>query len=365
MQDHFELTLRPSQIVFGDGTISRTAELVRALGCSRALILATPFQKQQADELADSIGFFSAGVYANATMHTPVDVTEEALKFLEQCKADCTIAFGGGSTTGLGKALAYRTDMPQIVIPTTYAGSEVTSILGQTEAGIKSTISDTRILPEVVIYDPTLTYSLPYQMSVNSALNALAHAAEALYAENRNPLTTLMARDGINAIIKALPMIQKDRQSPDGRRKLFYGAWLCGSVLGSVGMSLHHKLCHTLGGTFNLPHAETHAVILPHAMAFNEVVVGDLLTPMTEALNQAAPDATSGSGLGTGLHEFAKSLEAPTSLKDLGMPQDGIERAAELAVANPYWNPRKFDQDQIFHLIENAFYGRQPGKIEA
>jgi maleylacetate reductase len=364
MQNQFELTFNPSKIVFGDGAVSQTAELVRALGCSKALILATPFQQEQAENLASSIDDLSAGVYAKATMHTPVDVTEEALEFLRQSNADCTIAFGGGSTTGLGKALAYRTNMPQIAIPTTYAGSEVTPILGQTEAGVKSTVSDPKILPEVVIYDPTLTYGLPYAMSVNSALNALAHAAEALYAQNRNPLTTLMARDGIAAIVEALPLIKDDHQNPDGRRKLFYGAWLCGSVLGSVGMALHHKLCHTLGGTFNLPHAETHAVILPHALAFNEVAVGDLLAPMTEALNQVVPDAITGSGLGAGLHEFAKSLEAPTSLKDLGMPQDGIERAAELAVANPYWNPRKFSQDQMRQLIENAYWGREPGEID-
>ncbi|MGR3344294.1 MAG: maleylacetate reductase [Paracoccaceae bacterium] len=365
VQAQFEVTFRPAQIVFGDGTISRTAELVRALGCANALVLSTPYQQPQAEDLSASIGELSAGVFANATMHTPVAVTEEALKIFKQCKADCTIAFGGGSTTGLGKALAYRTDMPQIVIPTTYAGSEVTPILGQTESGIKSTVSDPKILPEVVIYDPTLTYGLPYPMSINSALNALAHAAEALYAENRNPLTTLMARDGIKAIIAALPMIKKDHQSPDGRRKMFYGAWLCGSVLGAVGMALHHKLCHTLGGTFDLPHAETHAVILPHAMAFNEVVAGDLLAPMTEALSEAVPGSVSEAGLGSRLHAFAKSLAAPPSLKDLGMPRDGIDRAAELAVANPYWNPRKFSRDQMRQLIDNAYHGREPENLEA
>jgi maleylacetate reductase len=364
MQEQFEVTFRPAHIIFGDGSIDKTGELVRTLGCSKALIISTPFQRQQADDLAASIGGLSAGVYSNATMHTPVEVTEEALETLKQSKADCTIAFGGGSTTGLGKALAYRTDMPQIVIPTTYAGSEVTPILGQTESGVKTTVSDPRILPEVVIYDATLTYGLPYPMSINSALNALAHAAEALYAQNRNPLTTLMARDGIKAIIEALPMIKKDHQSPDGRRKLFYGAWLCGSVLGSVGMALHHKLCHALGGSFDMPHAETHAVILPHAMAFNEVIVADLLAPMTETLKEFVPEKISGRGLGLGLYDFSKSLGAPTSLKDLGMPQVGIERAAEQAVANPYWNPRKFSRDQMHQLIENAYHGREPENLE-
>ena len=349
--------MNPSRILFGDGFISRTAEMVRDLGCSRALILSTPQQKQQADELSESIGELSTGVYANAAMHTPVEVTEEALEVLEASRADCTIALGGGSTTGLGKALAYRTDLPQIVIPTTYAGSEVTPILGQTEAAVKTTVSDAKILPEVVIYDPRMTYGLPASMTVTSALNALAHAAEALYAENCNPISTLMAAEGARALIEALPVIAKEPESPEGRRKAMYGAWLCGAVLGSVGMALHHKLCHVLGGAFDLPHAETHAVVLPHAIAFNEVAVAGLLAPIADAL--AADYA------GLGLYEYAKSISAPTTLSDLGMPEQGIDRAADLAVANPYWNPRAFDRKQVRRIIENAFFGRVPETIES
>jgi len=356
MQDQFDLQVSPARIVFGDGSISRTAEMVRDLGCARAFVLSTPQQKDQADELSESIGELSAGVYACATMHTPVEVTEDALKFFEAAGADCTIALGGGSTTGLGKALAYRTDLPQIVIPTTYAGSEVTPILGQTEAAVKTTISDARILPEVVIYDPRMTYGLSASMTVASALNALAHAAEALYAQNRNPLATLMASEGIRALIEAMPVINGDPRSPEGRRQALYGAWLCGSVLGSIGMALHHKLCHTLGGAFNLPHAETHAVVLPHAVAFNEVAVADLLRPIADALG--ADNA------GMGLHDYAKSISAPTALEDLGMPEDGIDHAADLAEANAYWNPRAFNRKQVRRIIENAFYGRVPEWIQ-
>ena len=302
--------------------------------------------------MSESIGHLSTGVYAKATMHTPVEVTEDALKVLEASRSDCTIALGGGSTTGLGKALAYRTDLPQIVIPTTYAGSEVTPILGQTEVGVKTTVSDARIVPEIVIYDPQMTYGLPASMTVTSTLNALAHAAEALYAKNRNPLSTLMAAEGARALIEALPAITKDVRSTEGRRKALYGAWLCGTVLGSVGMALHHKLCHTLGGAFDLPHAETHAIVLPHAIAFNEAAVADLLRPIADAL--AADSA------GIGLYDYAKSVSAPTALRDLGMPEQGIDRAADLAVANPYWNPREFDRKQIRRIIENAFIGRVP-----
>ena len=356
MQDKFELHVNPARIVFGDGYLSRAAEMVRDLGCSRALVLSTPQQKQQAEELSKAIGDLSAGVYANATMHIPIEVTEDALKTLKSSRADCTIAIGGGSTTGLGKALAYRTDMPQIVIPTTYAGSEVTPILGQTQGGVKTTVSDPKILPEIVIYDPQLTYSLPASMTVTSAFNGLAHAAEALYAQNRNPISTLMAVEGVRALIEALPAITSDPQSREGRRDALYGAWLCGTVLASVGMALHHKLCHTLGGTFDLPHADTHAVVLPHAIAFNEVAVPDLLRPIANALE--ADEA------GSALHEYAKSISAPTALKDIGMPEDGIERAAELAVNKPYWNPREFDREQIRRLIENAYHGRVPERLD-
>ncbi|MEM8837513.1 MAG: maleylacetate reductase [Pseudomonadota bacterium] len=352
MQSKFEVTLNPSKIVFGDGSLARTAEMVEYLGCKRALILSTPFQSEQAEDLAETIGALSAGVYTNATMHTPVEVTDEALAVFKDTGADCTIALGGGSTTGLGKALAYRTDLPQIVIPTTYAGSEVTPILGQTEDGKKTTVKHPSILPEVVIYDPLLTHGLPKAMTITSALNALAHAAEALYAENRNPITSLMAEEGIRALTAALPKIVDNPTSSDGRTEALYGAWLCGTVLGAVGMALHHKLCHTLGGMFDLPHAETHAVVLPHAISFNEGKVANLLEPVAKALGQTHA--------GTGLYAFSKEVAAPLALKDIGMAEDGIDAAADQAVSNPYWNPREFDRPQIRRIIENAFHGNAP-----
>lgn len=352
MQEQFYLQINPGRIVFGDGALNRLVDLIAELGCCRALILSTPQQKEQAEVLLDSIGNLGVGVYSQATMHTPVNVTEDALKTLKASGADITVAIGGGSTTGLGKALAYRTGLPQIVIPTTYAGSEVTSILGQTDKGLKTTINDREVLPELVIYDPQLTYHLPLPMTLTSAMNAMAHAAEALYARNRNPMSTLMAIEGINALVEALPEIVVDPESSNGRRKALYGAWLCGTVLGSVGMSLHHKLCHTLGGTFDLPHAETHAIVLPHAIAFNEAAVPDLLEPLAKALQAESA--------GAGLYAYAGKIGAPRTLESIGMPESGIARAAELALANPYWNPREFNQEQIRRLIENAYYGRLP-----
>lgn len=350
----FEYVGSPAKIVFSRGSRSRVRDVMDEIGCKRALVLATPFQKQDAESLANDLGDLSVGVFANATMHTPTDVTEQALAILTQVDADCVVSLGGGSTTGLGKAIAYRTDLPQIVIPTSYAGSEVTPILGQTEHGKKVTLSSPRVLPEVVLYDPELTVGLPISMSVTSGLNAIAHAAEALYAKDRNPISTLMACDGIKALVDALPNIVNKPSDMEARSNALYGTWLCGSVLGTVGMSLHHKLCHTLGGTFDLPHAETHSVILPHAVAFNAAEVPELLAPIANALGHEMP--------GLGLYEFAKSLGAPTTLEELGMPEDGIDRAADLAMANPYWNPRKLERPLIRRLIEKAFYGLPPAR---
>lgn len=352
LQSEFELTLNPARIVFAEGAITRTQEMVEALGCKRALVLSTPGQIDQAQALVASVGASAIGSYSNATMHTPVDVTTDALENFERLEADCTIAIGGGSTTGLGKAMSHRTGRPQIVIPTTYAGSEVTPILGQTENNMKTTIRDADLQPDIVIYDPELSYGLSESMTITSGLNAVAHAVEALYAKDRNPVSSLMALEGARAIFEALPDIKSKPDSTLGRRKALYGAWLCGSVLGLVGMALHHKLCHTLGGMFDLPHAQTHAVVLPHALAFNEVAVPDSLSPIATMLNSQTA--------GAGLFEFTRSVGAPLALKDLGMPESGIASAAQSAVQNSYWNPRDFNQEQIERIIDNAYHGRSP-----
>lgn len=352
LQNDFELTQNPTHIVFSAGGISRTQEMIDALGCKRALVLCTPEQIEQGRALAASLGDSCAGIYSNATMHTPISVTADAIDVYETHQADCTIAIGGGSTTGLGKAMSLRIKQAQIAIPTTYAGSEVTPILGQTENNKKTTIRDAALQPDIVIYDPELTYGLPESMTITSGLNAVAHAIEALYAKDRNPVSSMMALEGTRAILEALPEIRLEPESEVGRHKALYGAWLCGSVLGVVGMALHHKLCHTLGGMFDLPHAQTHAVVLPHATAFNEVAVPELLSPIAELLES--------DGAGTGLFTFSQSVDAPLSLEELGMPHSGIAKAAEAAVQNAYWNPRTFNQLQIQRIIDNAFHGRAP-----
>ncbi|HKM37731.1 MAG TPA: maleylacetate reductase, partial [Thiopseudomonas sp.] len=269
MPHSFLYTAHPARIVFGPGRLLQLADEVSHLGCSKALVLSTPSRRVDAERLNLQLGMLGAGVFSEAAMHTPVEVTERAMAAYANSGADCVVAFGGGSTVGLGKAIAYRNDAPQLVVATTYAGSEVTSILGQTENGIKTTLKHASILPEVVIYDAELTLGLPVSVSVASGLNALAHAIEGLYAKDGNPIAELMALEGIRALKNALPAIVQQPTDIKARSNALYGAWLCGSVLGSVGMALHHKLCHTLGGSFALPHAETHAILLAHTAAYN------------------------------------------------------------------------------------------------
>lgn len=340
-----------AHIIFGEGKAETAGEWIGKLGCRRALVLSTPQQRADAEALAARLGELAAGVFAGAVMHTPVDVTEAAMKVVRETGADCVVSLGGGSTTGLGKAIAYRTDLPQIVIPTTYAGSEVTPILGQTEGGRKTTVRDAKILPEVVIYDPRLTTGLPVALSVTSGLNAMAHAVEALYAQDRNPVSSLMAAEGLRAFRDALPEVVRRPDDLSVRGEALYGAWLCGTVLGTVGMALHHKICHTLGGTFDTPHAETHAIMLPHTAAYNAEAVADQLKPVADLF---------GGSVGGGLWDFAKTVGAPMALRDLGLSEADLDKVAQIATENPYWNPRPIDRESIRALLQQAWEGRRP-----
>ncbi|WP_319518867.1 maleylacetate reductase [uncultured Martelella sp.] len=347
----FTHTASPARIVFGRGTLESAADEVRRLGASRALVLSTPQQRGQAETLAASLGPLSAGLFDSATMHTPVEVTLRAVAVFEKAGADCIVAIGGGSTTGLGKAIAARNGAPQLVIPTTYAGSEATPILGETENGVKTTRRGPEILPETVIYDPDLTTSLPRHLAVTSGLNAMAHAAEGVYARDGSPVYTLMALEGLRAFRDALPAIVDDPDNAEGRDGAVYGAWLCGTVLGGVGMSVHHKLCHTLGGSLDLPHADTHAILLPHTIAFIEETAPEALASVAGLFGGRA---------GAGLYDFARSLGAPLRLADLGVTETQLDRMAELATANPYWSPRPLDRKSIRGLLQRAWAGKRP-----
>jgi maleylacetate reductase len=325
---------------------------VARLGAQRALVLCTPQQTEGAQQVAALLGERAAGIYANAVMHVPVETAHDAREAARRFGADCAVAFGGGSTTGLGKAIALDSGLPVIAVPTTYAGSEMTPIWGLTENGVKKTGRDARVLPRTVIYDPQLSASLPLALTVTSAFNAIAHAAEGLYAHDGSPIVALMAEEGVRASATALAPLQVNPSDIAARSDALYGAWLCGSVLGAVSMGLHHKLCHTLGGSFDLPHAEVHTVVLPHALAYNAPHAADAMARVGRAIgHRDAP---------RGLFELARRHGAPMSLQAIGMRADGLDRAADLAVRNAYPNPRPLDRAALRALLQRAFDGEPP-----
>lgn len=347
-----------SRVVFGAGSLQHLEREIEFLGARKALVLSTLEQQDQAQMVVDRLGSRAAGIFPRAVMHVPIETVRDARDEARRLGADCAVAIGGGSTTGLGKAITLDSGLPILAIPTTYAGSEMTPIYGITEAGLKKTGKDPRVLPRTVIYDPELTLSLPVAMSVTSGMNAIAHAAEGLYAQDSNPVMNLMAEEGIRAIAQGLPAILKRTDDVGARGDALYGAWLCGTVLGNVGMALHHKLCHTLGGSFNLPHAEVHTIVLPQAIAFNAQAAPEAMARITRALG-----ARGRASAAAGLFDLALDNEAQVALKDIGMKAEDLDRAADLAVSNPYWNPRPFGPEQrneIRQLLQRAYEGVRP-----
>lgn len=339
----------PVHVVFGYGTKGGVGDELDRLGRRRALVLTTRQQEEQGRQLCDFLGRRCVGHFSQAAPHTPTNTTEQALSVLRESKADCVVSLGGGSTIGLGKALALRTDIDQICIPTTYAGSEMTPILGETSDGHKTSLRSEKVLPEVAIYDVELTMNLPVSMSAASGMNAIAHAAEALYARDRNPVVSMMAEESIRGLSEALPLLLTDMTDVAVRTTAFRSAWLAGLCLGSVGMSLHHKLCHVLGGSFDLPHAETHSIILPHAIAYNARSAPEAIYRMGRALGGGNPSET--------LFDLLRRLKLPTSLKQIGFKATDIEKAAAIAVQTPYWNPRPVELDGVRDLIASAYEG--------
>ncbi|KAL1953736.1 hypothetical protein VTO42DRAFT_2300 [Malbranchea cinnamomea] len=353
MMDQFEFNSNPARVVFGPGSISRLPEELLRLQSSAPLVLTTPGQSKRAEDVRALLGGKVAGTFCEAAMHTPIEVTERAKEYALSKGADSVISIGGGSSIGLGKAISFRTGLPHICIPTTYAGSEMTPILGETAGGIKKTMSDKKILPNTVIYDVELTMSLPVGISAASGVNAIAHAVEALYARNTNPVIRLLALEGIRNLASSLPEIVANPASTSARSKALYGAWLCSTCLGSVGMAIHHKLCHTLGGSFNLPHAETHAAVLPHALAYNAPKIPDTMAALVEVLPESQGSAIHG------LNVLLKKLQIKRGGKELGMKEDDIDKAADIVVSNPYWNPREVQREPIRELIRRVWAGEE------
>jgi len=341
----------PMRVVFGAGSVAELAKEVDRLGAKRALLLATPGRTAMVKSVAEPLGIRVAGVFDRVVMHTPLELAEEARRLAASVQADCCVVVGGGSTIGFGKAIALTSALPLLAVPTTYSGSEMTTIWGISEGGAKKTGRDPKVLPKTVIYDPALTVDLPPHVSAASGMNAMAHCVEALYAHDGNPIVSMMAEEGIRALASALPRVMENPKDIEARSDALYGAWLAGCTISTTSIALHHKLCHVLGGSFNLPHAETHSIVLPHAVRYNESAA-EAMRRIERALG--ARDAAAA------IYDLEKKLRLPLRLADIGMKEQDLERAARIAADAPYPNPRKVEYAPVLELLRHAYEGVRP-----
>jgi maleylacetate reductase len=322
----------PARVVFGAGSMDRLPDEINRLGLRRVVVLSTPGQQQLAKDVAARLGDRALGTYSRAVMHVPVAVADAAVAHVRAAGADGCVTVGGGSATGLGKAVALETGLPLVALPTTYSGSEMTPVWGRTGPDGKRTGRDPKVAPRTVVYDPDLTAGLPLEISVTSAVNAMAHAVEAQYAPDGSPIVDLMAAEAIRSLLAGIDALAADPADANARTDLLRGAWLGGNCLAAATMGLHHKLCHIIGGLFDLDHAWTHTVLLPYVMVFN---AGDD-RGLTALLAR---------------HGFHRSLA------DLGMPADGIEKVVAAATASPFANPRPVAEDAVRQLVTAAYRG--------
>lgn len=339
----------PMRVVFGAGSLAHLPQEAERLDLRRLLVLSTPGQRALAERAAALLGEACAGLFTGARMHVPAEVADAARAAARDADADGCLAIGGGSTVGLGKAVALTSGLPVISVPTTYAGSEMTPVWGLTEHGRKRTGRDRSVLPRSVLYDPELTLRLPVDVSVTSGFNAVAHAVEALYAPDASPIVSLMAEEGVRSLAAALPAIAAEPGDPKARTDALRGAWLCGACLGATTMSLHHKLCHILGGTYDLPHAATHTVLLPYVAALN--------LPAAPAADAALRRALSTDDVPRHLARTAAGLGAPSSLAELGLKPDTFDEIVRQATSAPYANPRPVTADDLRGLLTDALHG--------
>jgi maleylacetate reductase len=350
----------PGRVVFGVGASrEKLAEEVVRLGAERVLLVVTEREKEFAEELAAPIGDRVVGVFTNVKPHVPVEVAKAARELARRLGADCLLSIGGGSTTGTAKAIALELPLPIVAMPTTYAGSEMTPIWGLTEAQRKTTGTSVDVLPKVVVYDPELTVSLPPFITGPSAMNAMAHCVEAFYVPKANPITSLVAEEGIRALARGVPVAVTNPEDLEGRSETLYGAYLAGGALAVAGAGIHHKICHVLGGAYDLPHAEMHTVVLPHAVAFNEPTIPEVMERVAGALGEWGKN-----GAATGLYDLAERIGAPTALKDIGMKEENLDEAVDLVLeAVPEDNPRPVDEAGVRNILENAYAGRRPQPV--
>jgi len=342
----------PQRVCFGSGEAAAHLEHeIAALGASRVMVIAAKEESNIADGITGGLRVVLR--HDDVVMHVPVEVAARAREAAARHNVDALVSVGGGSTTGLAKAIALTTGLPVVAVPTTYAGSEATNVWGLTEGNRKTTGTDPRVLPKVVVYDATLTITLPVPMSVASGLNALAHCVDSMWAPKADPINAAFAAEGIRALAEGLPKVVTDPSGIDGREHALYAAYLSAVAFASAGSGLHHKICHVLGGAYNLPHAQTHATVLPYVLAFNGPAAPDAEHRIAVAFgsNQAID----------GLEDLRRELDAPRALRDYGFTEDAIPEAAEAILpAVPASNPRSVTVADLERLLRAAWSGADP-----
>ncbi|MFC0582201.1 maleylacetate reductase [Micrococcoides hystricis] len=351
----FEHITLGQRVLFGTGQAAdNLAQEVERLNAQRVMLIAAETEQELAATVAAKIS--PVVEYNNVVMHVPVEVAQEARSVAQDNKVDLLVCVGGGSTTGLAKAIAMETRMPIVAVPTTYAGSEATNVWGLTEAARKTTGVDDAVLPTTVIYDADLTMTLPVELSVASGLNGMAHCIDSLWGPRVDPINQALAVEGIRALAEGLPAIVDDAQDVTGREQLLYGAYLSAVAFASAGSGMHHKICHVLGGTFNLPHAQTHATVLAYVLAFNMDAAPEAAAKIASAFG--SDDALAG------LQRLRERLDAPRKLADYGFTEDGIGEAVEVALpAIPANNPRTVTEENLTDLLRAALHGEDPAQL--
>jgi maleylacetate reductase len=341
-----------SRVVFGLGEFARAEDEIERMGAERVLLIADRSGSSWADQLAEALGARLVGRIDEVLPHVPIEAAESARTLARETRADTIVTLGGGSATGLGKAIALAIRLPILAIPTTYAGSEMTPIWGLTHGARKETGRDLRVQPRTVIYDPLLTLTLPPRVAGPSGMNALAHCVEAVYADGANPVVTLMALEGVRILSRAVPAVVEAPDDLDARTEVLAGAYLAGASFAAAGSGIHHKICHVLGGAYDLPHAEMHTVVLPHSIAFMAPREPGAIARIGAALGD---DDVAGA-----VFDLAVRIGAPTDLATIGMPGDCLDEAAGLVTEAVRGHIADVEEPTMRRLLGDAYDGRRP-----
>jgi maleylacetate reductase len=349
----FTWSALPARVVFAAGAIGRVNDEVARLERGRVLLVGGGASTRDAFlRLRDGLGDLVVGVVGGSVQHVPADLADAATTTARESGADVVVTLGGGSATGLGKVLAFTCDLPLLAVPTTYSGSEMTAIWGRTTAGRKHTAFDIRVLPRTVVYDPELCVGMPARLAAASGMNALAHCLEALWSAGANPITASLAIDGGRRLVEGLPIVVAEPDDVDGHAGNLVGACLAGVALAQAGIAVHHRTCHVLGGGWKLPHAETHAAILPHSTA--------LVAPRARAAIRQASTILDSEDPPGALFALLQRLHLPTGLSALGMPEDGLDEAAHRVMEASRDDPLVPNEEAVRQMLEDAYFGRRP-----